>query len=770
MGVVYLARDPVSRPATSPSSCSASATTWTRASGSRGESASPASWPTPTSPHLHAASTLAAFIAMEYVEGDTLDLVIKVGAPLELQKKLDYMIDLADAMSAAHARRYRPPRHQARRTSSSIRDGRLKVLDFGIARLADAAQTSFSVNRHAQLHGAGADPGEQLDARCDIFAAGVVLFELISYRRPFVADNVQACSTGSSSSRSCPCPASRPASPTRSSNWWTSCLEKQPGRRPQSPWSCWRCWQRARHSLTQRADVDHRAALRRATHLGDLTREARRDAGRQPRRTPRGTPRGTPSRSSASARRLAELRARQIDKLRDEARHALTTGGPEDGARKRRSARSCWTEGTTAAAIELAELARKSVERREASAALADRRSACSTSARSSRTPGPGPRARAVATLPELSDLEGGLDRLERERAASSAAAASMGAASVAVAGAAGATVTGRGAPPAEVSPAVPEMPKWTGTSFWPWRVSRENPSRSRFPSRPQPLPRRCPRPHLRSRPRRCRATSLARPSPHRGPAPAAFAAEMGPGRVLDSGGELGKPVPVLFSSAPPTGGLRLARRVAAEDGRPGRGAGSRAHGRAATAAGHAPTRRLALVAAGVALALLCAAGAAYYFVLWPAPSPGPTPVTTTVPVITDVRPTGTGPRTPAAPARRSRAAGPQRHHARAAPPRLRRSRRDRAGRRDHRRAPVGTRAIHARGFDAAHEGGYADHTGVLDLAPGEYELTLENGGLTRTLSRRIKIRRRRALRVPLPMPGFTPSEVVDQLMGSATR
>jgi hypothetical protein len=57
-----------------------------------------------------------------------------------------------------------------------------------------------------------------------------------------------------------------------------------------------------------------------------------------------------------------------------------------------------------------------------------------------------------------------------------------------------------------------------------------------------------------------------------------------------------------------------------------------------------------------------------------------------------------------------------------------------------------------------------------LDLAPGEYELTLENGGVTRTLSRKITVATGAPAAFRFPMPGFTPSAVVDQLMGSATR
>jgi hypothetical protein len=58
----------------------------------------------------------------------------------------------------------------------------------------------------------------------------------------------------------------------------------------------------------------------------------------------------------------------------------------------------------------------------------------------------------------------------------------------------------------------------------------------------------------------------------------------------------------------------------------------------------------------------------------------------------------------------------------------------------------------------------------AVDLAPGEYELTLENGGVTRRLTRRITVAQDGPASFRFTMPGFTPAAVVDRLMGSDTR
>jgi hypothetical protein len=58
----------------------------------------------------------------------------------------------------------------------------------------------------------------------------------------------------------------------------------------------------------------------------------------------------------------------------------------------------------------------------------------------------------------------------------------------------------------------------------------------------------------------------------------------------------------------------------------------------------------------------------------------------------------------------------------------------------------------------------------TIDLAPGEYELTLENGGVTQPLTRRVRVAAGARATFNFPMPGFSPEAVVDQLLGSGAR
>ena len=591
------------------------------------------------------------------------------------------------------------------------------MLDFGIARLADAAQTSFSIIGTPNYMAPEQIRGEQLDARCDLFAAGVVLFELIWYRRPFIADNVQALQYRILFEAQLPLSSLAPGIPHSLEQLVDRCLEKQPGRRPQSAVELLEMLRDARHSLTSEQTSITALPYDGPTHIAPDSSKRGGTPGGSRGGTPRGTPRGTPSRSGASAKRLAELRARQIDKLRDEARHALTDGRAEDALEA--AERALMLDEDDAAAIELAELARKSVERREASAALADAKRLLDVSAIEPARLALGRVRELWATLAELPDLEGRLDRLERERAAASAAAASIAAAGAAAGSAGGATITGRDAPPAEVSPATPA------------------------PAAPTPAP----------------------------PLTPPRAAAPPPAQTL-----AGAPGPLAARPAADHE-LRLARRAAAEDARHGRGGGSRAHRRDCPSGrwtsadppdGHRRRRRGARPVVRRRRGLLLRPPARALARADPRHDHGP------------------GDHGRSAHGHRDRGRGPRRHGPGEA--------RQRVRHRHHARAvspppppeppppPAGLVAVtidaHPWARVAITPVGSTPPTKVgtlitpvsLDLAPGEYELTLENGGVTRTLSRRIKIAAGAPSAFRFPMPGFTPSEVVDQLMGSVTR
>ncbi|MCU0245321.1 MAG: protein kinase [Bryobacter sp.] len=144
-------------------------------------------------------------LVMEYVEGRTLHDVLE-GGPLSMEQATDYALQLADALKKAHEAGivHRDLKPGNVMVSS---DGRLKILDFGLAKLVhrDGADESGETRTMAapltafgQVFGTLAYMSpEQLqddpvDARTDIYSFGVVLYEMLAGGRPFQQTTVPA--------------------------------------------------------------------------------------------------------------------------------------------------------------------------------------------------------------------------------------------------------------------------------------------------------------------------------------------------------------------------------------------------------------------------------------------------------------------------------------------------------------------------------------------------------------------------------------------------
>jgi formylglycine-generating enzyme required for sulfatase activity/dienelactone hydrolase/predicted Ser/Thr protein kinase len=143
-----------------------------------------------------------AYLVMEYVEGESLAEALKRG-PQPVELALRYGSEIADALAAAHARGI--VHRDLKPGNIMITETGLKVLDFGLAKRSDpaAAADGATVTLEAgtsagQLLGTVAymspeqAEGLPLDTRSDIFALGVVLYEMLCGRRPFRGETTLA--------------------------------------------------------------------------------------------------------------------------------------------------------------------------------------------------------------------------------------------------------------------------------------------------------------------------------------------------------------------------------------------------------------------------------------------------------------------------------------------------------------------------------------------------------------------------------------------------
>jgi serine/threonine protein kinase len=134
------------------------------------------------------------YLVQEYLPGEDLSHKIKRRDPLSDYTKLSYLIQVAEGLEYAHAqgvvhRDIKPANIRI------LEDDSVKIMDFGIAKLA-SAETQLTHTGMAMGTAGYLPPeqirGEKVDLRADIFSYGVMSYELLAGQRPFMADNMSA--------------------------------------------------------------------------------------------------------------------------------------------------------------------------------------------------------------------------------------------------------------------------------------------------------------------------------------------------------------------------------------------------------------------------------------------------------------------------------------------------------------------------------------------------------------------------------------------------
>jgi eukaryotic-like serine/threonine-protein kinase len=130
------------------------------------------------------------YIVMEYVDGQTLREIVKTTGPMSQQKVLEVMADVCAALDFSH--RHQIIHRDVKPANIMItRGGAVKVMDFGIARALGEGQNvtqTAAVIGTAQYLSPEQAKGEAVDARSDVYAAGCVLYELLTGEPPFTGD------------------------------------------------------------------------------------------------------------------------------------------------------------------------------------------------------------------------------------------------------------------------------------------------------------------------------------------------------------------------------------------------------------------------------------------------------------------------------------------------------------------------------------------------------------------------------------------------------
>ncbi len=129
------------------------------------------------------------YIVMELIDGITLKQYIQRKGVLNWREALHFILQIMKALSHAHSRGI-IHRDIKPHNIMVLRDGSVKVADFGIARFT-ASQNTLTQEAFGSVHYISPEQakGSRIDARADIYSAGVVLYEMLCGRLPFEGDS-----------------------------------------------------------------------------------------------------------------------------------------------------------------------------------------------------------------------------------------------------------------------------------------------------------------------------------------------------------------------------------------------------------------------------------------------------------------------------------------------------------------------------------------------------------------------------------------------------
>ncbi|MEM7584699.1 MAG: TonB family protein [Acidobacteriota bacterium] len=173
------------------------------------------------------------YLVQELLEGEDLDVLIKRREALPLVDKLEILTQIAHGLEYAHRagvlhRDIKPA--NIRR----LADGRVKIMDFGIAKLLTGGTQLTGTGMAMGTVGYLAPEqlrGEDIDTRADVFSFGVLAYELLSYQRPFRGENFSQVSYQLLYRQPAPMLEAWPECPRVLALLVDRCIEKQPALR-----------------------------------------------------------------------------------------------------------------------------------------------------------------------------------------------------------------------------------------------------------------------------------------------------------------------------------------------------------------------------------------------------------------------------------------------------------------------------------------------------------------------------------------------------------
>ncbi len=174
-------------------------------------------------------ATQTPYLVMEFLDGQPLDRILEKGS-IPFSKACAWAAEVACALGAAHRKGVI---HGDVKPANMLitDDGRVKLMDFGMARLASRDTGATPLLGTPAYWCPEQIMGKPQDARSDLFSLGVVLYEMVTGKRPFDADSLQGICSRVLSSTPLPPSHANPSVPTGFDAIVARCLAKDPAAR-----------------------------------------------------------------------------------------------------------------------------------------------------------------------------------------------------------------------------------------------------------------------------------------------------------------------------------------------------------------------------------------------------------------------------------------------------------------------------------------------------------------------------------------------------------
>lgn len=155
--------------------------------------------------HIYDAGQLHAllYFVMEFIQGPTLASLLSIDGTILQHMAAEYAAQIADALDAAYRERNVIHRDIKPENLMLNRWGKIKVMDFGLARASGLQTITLAKTLVGSIYYSSPEQiwGHTLDNRSDIYALGVVLYELVSGHRPFNGRSMTELTNNITSSR-----------------------------------------------------------------------------------------------------------------------------------------------------------------------------------------------------------------------------------------------------------------------------------------------------------------------------------------------------------------------------------------------------------------------------------------------------------------------------------------------------------------------------------------------------------------------------------------